>query len=185
MRERGDSDDENRSTVSADQLLSMGSCSVQEIDQVRLIVAWGNAFAVSTDGLSKMLEKGLELASALQRQDVVEALQERCVELGTALQNAGAGAVDEALVKDVHKLVCETLGRADIDPNKSLQQLVAVAKGPEAGAKPGGGASELGSSGRAVVKFSPSAGLMTAPFDFAKETHKLKVSTGFIYGSTV
>ena len=47
----GDSDDESRTTVSADQLLSMGSCSVQEIDQVRLIVAWGNAFAVSTDGL--------------------------------------------------------------------------------------------------------------------------------------
>ena len=82
----GDSDDESRSTVSADQLLSMGSCSVEEIDQVRLIVAWGNAFEVSTDGLSKMLEKGLELASALQRQDTVEALQERCVELGTALQ---------------------------------------------------------------------------------------------------
>ena len=63
----GDSDDESRTTVSADQLLSMGSCSVQEIDHVRLVVAWGNAFAVSTDGLSKMLEKGLELASALQQ----------------------------------------------------------------------------------------------------------------------
>ena len=35
----GDSDDESRPTVTADQLLSMGSCSVQEIDQVRLIVA--------------------------------------------------------------------------------------------------------------------------------------------------
>ena len=54
----GDNDDESRQTISAAQLLSMGSCSAEEIGHIRLIVAWGNAFEVSTDGLSKMLEKG-------------------------------------------------------------------------------------------------------------------------------
>ena len=68
----GDSGDESRQTISAAQLLSMGSCSAEEIGHIRLIVAWGNAFAVSTDGLSKMLEKGLELASALQRQETAK-----------------------------------------------------------------------------------------------------------------
>ena len=87
----GDSDDESRQTISAAQLLSMGSCSAEEIEQIRLRVAWGNAFPAGTDGLSAMLEKGLELAAALQRQDTVCALQEeQCVELGTLMQSAGA-----------------------------------------------------------------------------------------------
>ena len=86
----GDSDDESRQTISAAQLLSMGSCSAEEIEQIRLSVAWGNAFSAGTDGLSAMLEKGLELAAALQRQDTVCALQERCVELGNLLQSAGS-----------------------------------------------------------------------------------------------
>ena len=36
----GDNDDESRQTISADQLLSMGSCSAEEIGHIRLIVAW-------------------------------------------------------------------------------------------------------------------------------------------------
>ena len=142
----GDDDDESRQTISAAQLLSMGSCSAEEIGHIRLIVAWGNAFPAGTDGLSAMLEKGVELAAALQRQDTVCALQKQCVELGTLMQSAGEDPVDEAQVKDIRKQVCEMLGRAGIDPNKSFQQLAAVAKGPEAGAKPGGGASALDSS---------------------------------------
>ena len=177
----GDADDESRQTISAAQLLSMGSCSAEEIGHIRLIVAWGNAFPAGTNGLSAMLEKGVELAAALQRQDTVCALQEQCVELGTLMQSAGDDPVDEALVKDIRKQVCEMLGRAGIDPNKSLQQQEAVEKGLDGSAKPGGGASELDSSGRAVLKFSPSKGLMTAPFDLAKDTHKLKVSRS-IYG---
>ena len=100
----------------------MGSCSAEEIGQIRLVVAWGNAFPAGTDGLSAMLEKGLELAAALQRQDTVCALQERCVELGNLLQSAGSNPADEAQVKDIRKKVCEMLGRAGIDPNKSFQQ---------------------------------------------------------------
>ena len=38
----GDADDESRQTISAAQLLSMGSCSAEEIGHIRLIVAWGN-----------------------------------------------------------------------------------------------------------------------------------------------
>ena len=158
----GDADDESRQTISAAQLLSMGSCSAEEIGHIRLIVAWGNAFPAGTNGLSAMLEKGVELAAALQRQDTVCALQKQCVELGTLMQSAGDDPVDEALVKDIRKQVCEMLGRAGIDPNKSFQQQEAVAKGSDESAKPGGGASELDSSGRAVLKFSPSKGLMTA-----------------------
>ena len=60
----GDNDDESRQTISADQLLSMGSCSAEEIGQIRLIVAWGNAFPAGTNGLSAMLEKGVELAGS-------------------------------------------------------------------------------------------------------------------------
>ena len=71
----GDSDDESRQTISAAQLLSMGSCSAEEIEQIRLSVAWGNAFPAGTNGLSAMLEKGVELAAALQRQDTVCALR--------------------------------------------------------------------------------------------------------------
>ena len=108
----GDSDDESRQTISAAQLLSMGSCSAEEIGQIRLVVAWGNAFSAGTDGLSAMLEKGLELAAALQRQDTVCALQERCVELGNLMQSAGSDPADEARVKDIRKKVCEMLGRA-------------------------------------------------------------------------
>ena len=134
----GDADDESRQTISAAQLLSMGSCSVEEIDQVRLIVAWGNAFPAGTNGLSAMLEKGVELAAALQRQDTVCALQTQCVELGTLMQSAGDDPVDEALVKDIRKQVCEMLGRAGIDPNKSFQQQEAVEKGSDESAKPGG-----------------------------------------------
>ena len=52
----GDSGDESRQTISAAQLLSMGSCSAEEIGHIRLIVAWGNAFPAGTDGLSAMLE---------------------------------------------------------------------------------------------------------------------------------
>ena len=63
----GDDDDESRQTISAAQLLSMGSCSAEEIGHIRLIVAWGNAFPAGTKGLSAMLEKGVELAAALQR----------------------------------------------------------------------------------------------------------------------
>ena len=118
----GDSGDESRQTISAAQLLSMGSCSVEEIGHIRLIVAWGNAFPAGTNGLSAMLEKGVELAAALQRQDTVCALQTQCVELGTLMQSAGDDPVDEALVKDIRKQVCEMLGRAGIDPNKSFQQ---------------------------------------------------------------
>ena len=77
----GDADDESRQTISAAQLLSMGSCSAEEIGHIRLIVAWGNAFPAGTNGLSAMLEKGVELAAALQRQDTVCALQTQCVEL--------------------------------------------------------------------------------------------------------
>ena len=73
----GDDDDESRQTISAAQLLSMGSCSAEEIEHIRLIVAWGNAFPAGTNGLSAMLEKGVELAAALQRQDTVCALQTR------------------------------------------------------------------------------------------------------------
>ena len=123
----GDADDESRQTISAAQLLSMGSCSAEEIGHIRLIVAWGNAFPAGTNGLSAMLEKGVELAAALQRQDTVCALQKECVELGTLMESAGDDPVDEALVKDIRKQVCEMLGRAGIDPNKSLQQLAAVA----------------------------------------------------------
>ena len=61
----------------------MGSCSAEEIGHIRLVVAWGNAFPAGTNGLSAMLEKGVELAAALQRQDTVCALQTQCVELGT------------------------------------------------------------------------------------------------------
>ena len=78
----GDDDDESRQTISAAQLLSMGSCSAEEIGHIRLIVAWGNAFPAGINGLSAMLEKGVELAAALQRQDTVCALQTQCVELG-------------------------------------------------------------------------------------------------------
>ena len=102
----GDADDESRQTISAAQLLSMGSCSAEEIGHIRLIVAWGNAFPAGTNGLSAMLEKGVELAAALQRQDTVCALQEQCVELGTLMQSAGDDPVDEALVKDIRKKVC-------------------------------------------------------------------------------
>ena len=111
----GDSDDESRPTISAAQLLSMGSCSAEEIEQIRLSVAWGNAFPAGTNGLSAMLEKGVELAAALQRQDTVCALQTQCVELGTLMQSAGEDPVDEALIKDIRKRVCEMLGRAGID----------------------------------------------------------------------
>ena len=62
----GDADDESRQTISAAQLLSMGSCSAEEIGHIRLIVAWGNAFPAGINGLSAMLEKGVELAAALQ-----------------------------------------------------------------------------------------------------------------------
>ena len=62
----GDGDDESRQTISAAQLLSMGSCSAEEIGHIRLIVAWGNAFPAGTNGLSAMLEKGVELAAALR-----------------------------------------------------------------------------------------------------------------------
>ena len=48
------------------------------------------AFPAGTNGLSAMLEKGVELAAALQRQDTVCALQTQCVELGTLMQNADA-----------------------------------------------------------------------------------------------
>ena len=34
----GDDDDESRQTISAAQLLSMGSCSAEEIEHIRLIV---------------------------------------------------------------------------------------------------------------------------------------------------
>ena len=102
----GDSDDESRQTISAAQLLSMGSCSAEEIGQIRLVVVWNNAFPAGTDGLSAMLEKGLELTAALQRQDTVCALQERCVELGNLLQSAGDNPADEARVKDICKKVC-------------------------------------------------------------------------------
>ena len=180
----GDNDDESRQTISAAQLLSMGSCSAEEIGHIRLIVAWGNAFPAGTNGLSAMLEKGVELAAALQRQDTVCALQTQCVELGTLMQGAGSDPADEAQVKHMRKKVCEMLGRAGIDPNKSLQQQEAVEKGSDESAKPGGGASALDSSGRAVLKFSPSAGLMTAPFALAKDIHKLKVSRS-IYGRSV
>ena len=91
-------------------------------------MAWGNAFPAGTNGLSAMLEKGVELAAALQRQDTVCALQTQCVELGTLMQSAGDDPVDEALVKDIRKQVCEMLGRAGIDPNKSFQQQEAVEK---------------------------------------------------------
>ena len=121
----------------------MGSCSAEEIGQIRLVVVWNNAFPAGTDGLSAMLEKGLELAAALLRQDTVCALQERCVELGNLLQSAGDNPADEARVKDIRKKVCEMLGRAGIDPNKSFQQQEAVEKGLDGSAKPGGGASEL------------------------------------------
>ena len=59
----GDADDESRQTISAAQLLSMGSCSAEEIGHIRLVVSWGNAFPAGTNGLSKMLEKGLERRS--------------------------------------------------------------------------------------------------------------------------
>ena len=94
----GDDDDESRQTISAAQLLSMGSCSAEEIGHIRLIVAWGNAFPAGTDGLSAMLEKGVELAAALQRQDTVCALQTQCVELGTLMQSAGEDPVDESFL---------------------------------------------------------------------------------------
>ena len=97
----GDSDDESRQTISAAQLLSMGSCSAEEIGQIRLVVAWGNAFPEGTDGLSAMLEKGLELAAALRRQDTVCALQEQCVVLGNLMQNAGSNPADEAQIQDI------------------------------------------------------------------------------------
>ena len=77
----------------------------------RFPFAFPNAFPAGTDGLSAMLEKGLELAAALQRQDTVCALQERCVELGNLLQSAGSNPADEAQVKDIRKKVCEMLGR--------------------------------------------------------------------------
>ena len=82
----GDSDDESRQTISAAQLLSMGSCSAEEIGQIRLVVVWNNAFPAGTDGLSAMLEKGLELAAALQRQDTAG--------LRTAGAVCGAGQPD-------------------------------------------------------------------------------------------
>ena len=53
----GDDDDESRQTISAAQLLSMGSCSAEEIGHIRLVVAWGNAFPAGTNGLSAMLER--------------------------------------------------------------------------------------------------------------------------------
>ena len=63
----GDSDDESRQTISAAQLLSMGSCSAEEIGQIRLVVVWNNAFPAGTDGLSAMLEKGRWLSVKRKR----------------------------------------------------------------------------------------------------------------------
>ena len=71
-----------------------------------------------------MLEKGVELAAGLQRQDTVCALQERCVELGTLMQSAGDDPVDEAQVKDIRKHVCEVLGRAGLAPPPSTPESI-------------------------------------------------------------
>ena len=113
----GGDDDVQSSSISADQMRQIGACSVEQLGQIRLTVAWGNTQADDPAGTAKILEKGLELAMLAGAEDTVAGLQKQCIRWSDAKE-----ASDEALLKDIRRMACEMLGRAGIDPNKSADR---------------------------------------------------------------
>ena len=71
----GGDDDVQSSSISADQMRQIGACSVEQLGQIRLTVAWGNTQADDPAGTAKILEKGLELAMLAGAEDTVAGLR--------------------------------------------------------------------------------------------------------------